>query len=79
MPATTLAEYCYQEMFAGCSRLNKISLAYTGNFSGAGAPTDAFKNWVNGVASSGIIIYSGTDTTVSASAIPVGDWTVQTN
>ena len=73
LPATTLAEGCYQTMFSGCSNLNTIKLGYTGNF--ADAPSDAFSNWVSGVASTGTFYYNGSDTTTGTSAIPTG-WTV---
>ena len=70
LQATTLATGCYNEMFYGCSSLNDISLYYTGNFS-----TTYFNDWVNGVASTGTLMYDGTDTTTGTSAIPTG-WTV---
>lgn len=56
--------------------MNSIKIAYTGNFSGTGVPSNAFTNWVNGVAASGTLYYDGTDTTIGDSAIPTG-WTVQ--
>ena len=73
LPATTLTPYCYYNMFNGCSKLNTITLGYTGNF--ADAPFQAFNNWVSGVASTGTFYYNGSDTTHGASAIPRG-WTV---
>ena len=73
LPATTLSIGCYRTMFQGCSNLNNITLGYTGNF--ADAPTNAFDNWVDGVASTGTFYYNGSDTTTGASAIPTG-WTV---
>lgn len=73
LPATTLAIGCYRTMFQGCSNLNNITLGYTGNF--ADAPTNAFGNWVDGVASTGTFYYNGSDTTTGVSAIPTG-WTV---
>ena len=63
-------------MFYECSSLNEIRIAYTGNFSGTGVPTNAFQKWVYGVAASGTLYYNGSDTTVGESAIPTG-WTVQ--
>ena len=63
-------------MFAGCLYLNSIKIAYTGNFSGTGVPTDAFSNWVFNVAFTGTFYYNGSDTTRGASAIPT-NWTVQ--
>lgn len=65
-------------MFYGCSSLNTIKIAYDGNFSGTGVPTDAFNNWVNGVSASGTFYYDGEDTTTGASAIPTG-WEVRGN
>ena len=73
LSATTLAQSCYQGVFYGCSKLNTITLGYTGNF--ADAPSQAFNNWVNGVAPTGTFYYNGSDTTTGVSAIPNG-WTV---
>lgn len=73
LPATTLANYCYFNMFVTCSNLNTITLGYTGNF--ADAPTKAFDGWVDGVAASGTFYYNGSDTTRGVNAIPTG-WTV---
>ena len=74
LPATTLATRCYYNMFQGCANLNTIKLGYTGNF--ADAPTGAFGNWVNGVASTGTFYYNGSDkTTTGVNAIPIG-WTI---
>lgn len=78
LPATTLADYSYYDMFNGCSSLNTIKIAYTGNFSGSGVPTEnPFHTWVNGVSTNGTFYYNGSDTTRGASAIPT-NWTVQT-
>ncbi|MBO6119183.1 MAG: leucine-rich repeat protein [Lachnospiraceae bacterium] len=87
LPATTLANSCYQGMFNGCSSLNSISLEWEGNFSGTGVPTDAFTNWVNGVANSGTFYYSGSadstaDSSYGASAMPknsTNKWTIGRN
>ena len=73
LPATTLANSCYSNMFMNCSNLNTITLYYTGNF--ADAPTDAFDGWVYNVGSNGTFYYNGSDTTTGVSAIPSG-WTV---
>lgn len=62
-------------MFRGCSSLNSIKIAYTGNFSGTGVPSAAFTNWVNGVASTGTLYYNGSDTKTGDSGIPRG-WAV---
>jgi surface protein len=48
LPATSLATYCYADMFKGCSSLNSINV----NIS-AWNPTDATKYWVTNVSSSG--------------------------
>lgn len=76
LSSTTLAANCYQNIFNGCTALNRIRLGYKGSFSGTGVPSGAFTDWVNGVASSGVLEYNGTDTTHGASAIPTG-WTVE--
>ena len=73
LPATKLANFCYNNLFYGCSNLNTIKLGYTGKF--ADAPSNAFNNWVQGVASTGTFYYNGSDTTTGVSAIPTG-WTV---
>ena len=70
LPATTLADYCYNYMFNGCSNLNTIKLGYTGSFSNT-----YFKNWVYNVAETGTFYYNGTDTKTGISAIPTR-WTV---
>ena len=70
LPATTLASDCYSQMFSGCSSLNSIKIAYTGNFD-----YSYFSYWMSGVASTGTLYYDGEDTTTGASAIPTG-WTV---
>jgi len=75
LTATTLANFCYAEMFMNCSRLTSIKLYYTGNFSdGRFIP---FDGWVQYVSSTGTLYYNGSDTTVGIGAIPTG-WTVQT-
>ena len=73
LPATTLANNCYYKMFSSCSNINTITLGYTGNFKNA--PSNAFKDWVYNVASTGTFYYNGPDTTRGTSAIPSG-WTV---
>lgn len=57
-------------MFNGCSSLDSIKLGYEGNFSNA-----YFRNWVNGIKSTGTFYYNGSDTTRGVSAIPNG-WNV---
>lgn len=73
LPATTLAQGCYSNMFKGCSSLNTIKIGYIGNFS-----TTYFNNWVNGVSASGTFYYDGDDMTRGNSAIPTG-WTITSN
>ena len=58
-------------MFNHCTNLKHIKLAYTGNFSNS-----HFSEWVNDVASTGILEYDGEDTTVGVNAIPSG-WIVK--
>jgi len=67
LPATTLADGCYNEMFKGCSSLCHLAIAYTGDFSAT-----YFNDWMYGVSQNGAATYFGTDTTRGASAIPVG-------
>ena len=72
LPATTLASYCYQTMFYGCSKLVSIEVSFA-SWTQATSQTDS---WVNGVASSGTF----TKPTALApeygiSRIPTG-WTV---
>ncbi len=72
LPAETLAEQCYYEMFSGCTNLNSVTVKATTT------ATDAFKDWLSGVTSSGTIYYSDDATKAlltNASAIPTG-WTV---
>ncbi len=73
LPATTLTERCYQQMFYGCSSLNKITCNAT-NISA----TDCTKDWVSGVASTGTFKknLSMSSWTTGVNGIPSG-WTVQ--
>ena len=48
LPAKTLANYCYNCMFSGCSSLNSVTCLATDN--NAYEPTSY---WLDGVASSG--------------------------
>ena len=43
LPATTLAGYCYNSMFIGCSKLASMDISFT-----AWNPTNATYDWVNG-------------------------------
>ena len=49
LPATTLAEECYNNMFSGCTKLSRIKVAFTD----WGTGTD---NWLEGVAENGTFI-----------------------
>ena len=51
LPAATLAIYCYQEMFKGCTSLNKVTCLAT-DISAGGSIT----SWLSDVASTGTII-----------------------
>ena len=81
--ATTLANGCFIKMFSGCSLLNEISIAYTKLPTAAGVPSNAFENWVDGVANTGTF-YCNIDVSPSAyvygaSALPKDDsnkWTI---
>ena len=71
LPATTLANYCYQNMFYNCTNLNYIKCLAT-NISA----TNCIYNWVNGVTSTGTFIKNPNMTSWPTSSIPSG-WTVQ--
>ncbi len=49
LPATTLAEGCYQKMFNKCTKLSRIKVAFTD----WGTGTD---NWLEGVAENGTFV-----------------------
>ena len=51
LPATTLANYCYQYMFSNCSNLNYIKCLATDI-----SATNCTNGWVGGVASSGTFV-----------------------
>ena len=74
--ATTLANMCFDNMFLNCTSLNSIKLAYTGDFI-----ESQFNGWVTGVPNTGILYYSGADTSnFGYSAIPKdasNHWNVQ--
>ena len=73
LPATTLAENCYSQIFDGCSNLNYIKMLAT-NISAS----RCLNYWVDGVASSGIFVKKSamTNLPTGTSGIPSG-WTVQ--
>ena len=70
--AATLTNYCYHQMFNGCSKLNYVEM-YATNISASSCLT----NWLSGVSSTGTFIKHRTMTSLprSASGIPTG-WTV---
>ena len=73
LPATTLATYCYRQMFYNCTSLNRITCLAT-NISASYCTS----NWVSGVASSGTFTKAAnmTSWTTGVNGIPSG-WTVQ--
>ncbi len=75
LPATTLAFYCYNQMFCGCSKLNYIKALFT-TTPGSGYTY----GWVSGVASSGTFVknFQAEWDVTGASGIPSG-WTVELN
>ena len=71
LPAETLASSCYSNMFSDCTNLTSVTVKATTT------ATNAFKDWLSDVASSGTIYYSDDDTKTlltNADAIPSG-WT----
>ena len=77
LPATILANSCYSSMFYGCTLLASVRISYTGTV--ADAPTSAFHNWVNNVASLGIFYYNGNDTDPIRNFCFPSGWTVNPN
>ena len=75
--ATSQANYCWQNMFNGCSKLKHIRIYYGSSLN---ASTSRTANWVSSVAQSGVFYCPPTVTrTYSASAIPLSTtykWTV---
>ena len=65
--AITVAPNCFSNMFASCNNLESIDIMfYTGSFN-----STYFDNWVSGVADTGTLYYTGTDTSnYGPSAIP---------
>ena len=70
--ATTLADYCYYGMFAGCISLNYIKmLAIDVN------SDNSLNEWVNFVGNTGTFVKKkGVDIPIGNSGIPKG-WTVE--
>jgi hypothetical protein len=73
LPATTLAEDCYNYMFTGCTSLNYIKCLAT-DISAGGCTY----NWVRDVASSGTFVKNASMSswTTGNNGIPT-NWTVQ--
>jgi len=73
LPATTLAEGCYNSMFNGCTGLNYVKCLAT-NISASGCTT----NWLSNVAVSGTFIKAAPMSrwTEGNNGIPSG-WTIQ--
>ena len=72
LPATTLAPFCYRNMFGGCTLLNHIKCLATDI-----SASNCTYNWLDGVSATGTFVknanMSGWET--GASGIPTG-WTV---
>jgi len=69
-----LADYCYSNMFRGCTNLNYIKAMFTTT------PSASYTgNWVNGVASSGTFVKNSAASwnVTGNNGVPTG-WTVQT-
>ena len=78
LPATTLAQYCYQKMFYGCSSLNKVRCHVPSTISAEDIPTYTGTGayaWLEGVAQTGTF-YTNADANwpSGASGIPTS-WT----
>jgi hypothetical protein len=74
LPAETLKDGCYEQMFADCENLSEITAMFTTN------PSDTYTyNWVEGVSSDGTFNKNGDAswTAIGDNAIP-SDWTVKT-
>jgi hypothetical protein len=74
LPATTLANGCYNRMFNNCSSLNHIEALFTTT-----PGTNYTNGWVNGVAQNGTFVKSTEATwdVTGVNGIPTG-WTVTT-
>ena len=73
LPATMLADGCYNSMFYGCTSLNYIKMLATDI-----SASDCLSNWVSGVASTGTFVKNSaaTWTKTGTSGVPSG-WTIQ--
>ena len=73
LPATTLTQWCYAQMFYGCSKLNYVKALFTDIPSGV----YPFDNWLKNVSSTGTFVKNSAATwTNEQVGIPTG-WTVQ--
>ncbi len=74
LPATTLAEYCYYDMFYGCTSLNTVTCLATDI-----SAEDCTSSWLYGVANSGEFYCNSLndDWSSGANGIPAG-WTTHT-
>ena len=71
LPATTLVENCYKQMFYDCTKLNHIKCLATDI-----SASNCLNNWVNGVSPTGTFVKkAGVNWPTGASGIPSG-WTV---
>ena len=73
LPATTLADSCYDSMFQGCTNLNYIKCLATDI-----SASSCTEGWVDGVASTGTFVKASSMTSwaTGTKGIPTG-WTVQ--
>jgi hypothetical protein len=73
LPALTLVDSCYSEMFYGCTNLSKIKMLATSIYANG-----CLGIWVSGVAAEGTFIKNAkaTWTTTGANGVPTG-WTIQ--
>jgi hypothetical protein len=73
LPATTLAEGCYRDMFSGCSSLNYIKML------AINIKSYSLTNWVSGVSPTGTFVKNAGATweTRGVSGIPY-EWVVET-
>ena len=73
LPATTLVNSCYTQMFFGCTKLNYVKAMFTTR------PGTFTSNWLYNVSSTGTFVKNSAATwnLPGANGIPSG-WTVQT-
>ena len=73
LPATTLANYCYESMFQGCTNLSSITCLATNILA-----SNCTYKWVDGIAASGTFTKASSMTSwgTGNNGIPSG-WTVE--